>query len=122
MPMYGRDNSLGVSGTSAAPAAGTAIATIGKANLPPGTYVISVDVALRGTPGPADDINVQLQAGATVITKLPIIGVAGFNGWDYGPYQRTLDGNTDLTMNAVGNATAGSVYVAGIRATRMEVY
>ena len=53
-------------GSAAAPAAGTTITSL---SLTPGTYSVSWQVELTGTPGAGDVDNVQLLIGATVVAQ-----------------------------------------------------
>lgn len=111
------------SGVASAPTAGTAVATMAAGSLPAGTYAVSIWVSIAGTTSAAADANnMNVKAGATsLIANLPFdTGNAGAttNGGPYS-FNHTFDGATNLTVNAVGNATAGSSYSALIVATRI---
>lgn len=110
-------------GTAAAPAADAAVATIASGSLPAGTYDFDVVVAVTGTVAAATDTdNMNFREGATVVGRLPIIITSTTPSTIYfGPYRfrRTLDGSTAVTVNAVANSTASSVYRANIIATRV---
>lgn len=108
-------DSLQAGGAVTAPGAGAAIATV--AAPPAGTYLVTVSAGTgAGTPVAADVGNMQLKKGATVVALLahPISTTAPMP-----PVRVTLDGSTALTVNAVGVATAGVVYVATIVAVRV---
>jgi hypothetical protein len=103
------------SATAAAPTAGTAIATLTTPAA--GTYEISGTLAISGTTVvAADSHNFNLKKGATtLLTNIPfgLISTTGAVGSvPFGPVLVVLDGSTSVTVNAVGNATASSVYAA----------
>lgn len=102
----------------AAPGAGAAIATITTPAA--GTYAVRVTVALAGTVViAADAANFQLQGGATVLGTIGNPGAVG----SYGPFEFdvTMDGATNLTVNAIGAATAGTEYSATITAEPLGI-
>jgi len=103
------------SATAAAPTAGTAIATLTTPAA--GTYEISGTLAISGTTVvAADSHNFNLKKGSTtLLTNIPfgLISTTGAVGSvPFGPVIAVLDGSTSVTVNAVGNATASSVYAA----------
>lgn len=109
-------------GTATAPTAGTNIATLAAPAA--GQYNIQIWIAVSGTAttAAADSNNMNLLAGAgTVATRLPFNCSTAGNVTNGGPFvfQEILNGSTNLTVNAVGNATAGTVYSAMIVATRV---
>jgi hypothetical protein len=109
------------SATSAAPAAGTAVATVTPATA--GIWEVSGTVAISGTTVvAADSHNMQLKQGSTVkLTAIPypLTGTTGSTAVaPFGPVLLSLDGATACTVNAAGNATASSVYAASIVARR----
>lgn len=114
--------SLAASGTQTAPTAGTAIATLAAPAA--GTYEIQVWVAVAGTAttAAADSSNMNLKAGATTVAGLlPYNCSTAGSVSAGGPYsfQRIMDGSTNLTVNAIANATAGTLYTALVIATRI---
>ncbi len=111
--------SLQIGGTAAAPSAGAAVVTL--AAPPQGVYTVwvSAGLGLGGAPAAGDNANMQLKAGATVIAILPIVAAQNVVR-RFGPFTVNLDGATALTVNAIGNATAATVYVALIVATPLS--
>lgn len=112
-----RDQSATVqaAATAAAPTAGTAVATLTTPAA--GTYEITGTIAISGTTVvAADSHNFNLKKGATtLLTNIPypLTGTTGSTTVaPFGPVIITLDGATSVTVNAVGNATASSVYAA----------
>lgn len=112
-------DTVGVGGSAAAPGAGAAVATL--TTPPAGTYRVQVFAGLGvGAAGAAaENLNMQLQAGATVISKLAMAELQAASNF-CGEFILTLDGATSLTVNAVGAATAATVYIAQITATRIR--
>jgi hypothetical protein len=115
-------SSLVNSGKATAPTAGTNIVTLAAPAA--GLYNIEVWLSASGTAttAAADSNNMNLLAGATTVaTFLPFNCSTAGNVTNGGPFmiQRSLDGSTNLTVNAVGNATAGTVYAAMIVATKV---
>lgn len=114
-------DAVGATGRVTSPAANAAICTIAAASLATaGLYSIQVLVALDlGAPVAATDTNnMELRAGATVISVLQLLPVINV----YGPvrrFQRTLDGATALTVNATAAGTAGVGYSAELVAVRV---
>lgn len=107
-------NSVGATGSAAAPGAGAAIVTIPAGSLPAGTWDIQVFVYFS-VAGTAD--NAQLQAGATVVSILSLPASA-FNQLPARLFRRTLDGATALSINAIAADAAGT-YRAELIATRV---
>lgn len=115
-------SSLVATGSATAPTAGTNIVTLAAPAA--GTYQIEIWISASGTAttAAADSNNMNLLAGATTVaTRLPFNCSTAGNVTNGGPFmfQRTLDGSTNLTVNAVGNATTGTVYSGMIVATRV---
>lgn len=105
-------------GTSSAPSAGTAIATIASGSLPAGYYEIVADVRTDGTPGTGDRDNYEVRRGATVISRVLIADVADAAPGSVRLYA-SLSGSEAVSVNATGAATAGTVYSSNIIATRL---
>lgn len=105
---------LTASGVAANPTAGTAVATLTAPAA--GAYAVRVWVSLGGTlVATTDANNFQVKAGATVIGLIGAPGVAG----NYGPfpYDVVMDGASNVTVNAVANASGASAeYGATIEA------
>jgi hypothetical protein len=102
---------LNASGKQAAPTTGLAIATLTTPAA--GTYAVRVYIGLAGTlTATTDANNVELLAGATVIGTIGNPGTAG--EWGPFPFDVTMDGASNLTVNAIGAATASSEYSATI--------
>lgn len=118
--MANRQSSISVYGTSTAPAAGAAIATLPAASLNSrGLFEIRVQCELAGTPGVGDRDNFQLQCGAAVVRQFCIPGAVT----TVAPGERLVwanwDGVSAFTVNAVGVGTAGAIYSAVISATKL---
>jgi hypothetical protein len=117
-----RNDSVGAGATAAAPGAGGVVATV--AAPPTGYYRIEVWTGYAGTTAAAELTNMELRAGATVISRLA--NTASLNTTNanpaVGPYTfyRNLNGATALTVNATAAATAASVYSAQIVATKLD--
>lgn len=117
-----RNDSVGSGGTAAAPGAGGVVVTV--AAPPTGYYRVEVWTGLAGTLAAADLTNMELRAGATVISRLA--NTAALNTTNanpaLGPYTfyRNLNGATALTVNATAASTASSVYSAQIVATKVD--
>jgi len=104
------------SATAAAPAADAAVATLTTPAA--GTYELTGTLSIAGTTvATADSNNMSLRtsAPATLLTAIPI-GVESTAGAPgsatFGPVIVTLDGATSVTINAIANATASSIYCA----------
>lgn len=108
----GLSDSLNAGANVTAPGAGAAIATL--AAPPKGVYEVRVAAKTGAGTVAADDGNVQLKAGATVL-----VGAVPTSGQEIVLDRVTLDGATALTLNAVGAATAAVVYTGRITATRV---
>jgi hypothetical protein len=107
--------------TSAAPTAGTAVATIASGSLPAGLYDVEVTVGMNGTLAAADTSNLTLKAGATtLVPKLTYVANATSNPTATFRLRASLDGVSALTVTAVASATASSVYSATIIATQVN--
>lgn len=109
-------------GKVTAPTAGTNIVTLAAPAA--GLYNIEIWISISGTAttAAADSNNVNLLAGATTVaTFLAYTCSTAGNTNNGGPYnfQRVFDGATNMTVNAVGNATAGTVYAVNIIATKV---
>ena len=121
--IYTTDETVSDLATAAAPGAADAVATLAAADLPAGVYEIECYVAATGTVAAATETdNFELREGATTVSSLPIIITGTTASAEYsGPhtFRLRLDGSTDLTVNATGAATAGSVYRAMLKATRV---
>lgn len=108
----GLADTLAAAGNVTAPGAGAAIATL--AAPPAGAYEIRVSLERGGAASVAADIgNFAIKKGATTLVA------AAQAGADIVLERVTLDGASAVTVNAVGAATAGVVYSASIRATRV---
>jgi hypothetical protein len=115
-------SALVATGSATAPTAGTNIATLAAPTA--GTYEVQVWVAVSGTAttAAADSNNMNVKAGAgTLAALLPYNCSTAGNLTNPGPFifQEIMNGATNLTVNAVANATAGTVYSAMIIATRV---
>jgi len=112
-------DAVGATARVVAPAAGTVIVTIAAGSLPAGYYAILVGLAYdAGVPAAPELNNMELRAGAVVVSALQIVPAAG----QYAPtrrFARSLDGATALSVNATGNATAGVGYTAELIAVRL---
>jgi hypothetical protein len=112
------------SGKQTTPVAATAIATIASGSLPAGTYEVQVWISVSGTAttAAADSNNMELFQGAGAVSGfLPYNCSTAGNVTNGGPFQfqLALTGSQALTVQAVGNATTGTVYGALIIATRV---
>lgn len=104
--------SLAAAGASAAPTAGSAVATI--AAPPAGVYSVAVTVSLTGTGLAVGDMaNLELFNATNVVTKL----VPGTQTLTV-----RLDGSSALTVAPGANATASTVYAASIVATLVAAF
>lgn len=116
-------NTLVAAAKATAPAGAANVATLAAPAV--GNYHIQVWIAASGTAttAAADSNNMNLLAGATTVAALlPYNCSTAGNLTNPGPFEfyRTLDGSTNLTVNAVGAATAGTVYSAMILATQVS--
>lgn len=118
LPHY--EESDGNAGKVVAPTAGAAIVTIASGSLPRGTYrvLVTAGLGLGGVPAVADENNMELRKGATVISDLTV--VAAVNGAQVQQeFIVELDGTQALSVNAIGAATASVTYNAMLVATRV---
>jgi len=119
---------VGVSATSAltgggavvaAPALGAAIATIN--GLTAGTWEVEVTTFVGGTTAAVDASNMQFRVGATgsgtIITPVP--GTTGATGVGTFKTRINLTGTSNISVNAIAAATAGSNYYASIVARKI---
>lgn len=107
---------LSTGGVANAPTAGTAVVSL---TLPPGTYLINVATLASGTVAAGDNNNVQLyNATAAAVITSPLLqdATAGTNTAPNPPIPLTLAVQSVITVRAIANATAGSVYTAVISA------
>lgn len=100
-------------GTAAAPGA---LGNIASVALPSGSYQISWTVELTGTPGAADVDNVELVVGATIIAQSVNLGAVGNYLQELQTFS-VANGPLTLAANAIGAATAGSVYTVNAEIT-----
>lgn len=123
--IYTTDETVADHSTDAAPSAAGAVATIAAGSLPAGIYDVECYVAATGTVAAATETdNFDFRKGGTVVAVLPIIITGTTASSEYsGPYtfRVELDGSTALTVNAVANSTASSVYHALVKATRLSL-
>jgi hypothetical protein len=98
-------------GRVVAPGAGASIAVL--FNPPAGVYEIFVTSRTGTGSVAADDGNTELRYGGAVQAVLP-------GGVTIGPFRKTLDGATAVSVNATAAGTAGVPYAATIVATRLE--
>lgn len=119
--MYGQtlgSDTVAQAGTAAAPGANVAVATIAAGSLPAGTYRVYARLYLTGT-AETQRLNGSLRRGGVEVVKVETPGVASVYG-DVMVERVTVDGTQALSLNAVANATAGSVYDALLTAQRVE--
>ncbi len=110
------ENTVSNAGVVTAPGANAAIVTLAKANLPEGKYQIQVQAGYGASAEAAADNNINVRAGATVVGRIVAFGANTIRSF---MFYYDLDGDTDLTVNAISAGSAGSVYVAYISATRI---
>lgn len=110
-----RYGSTSNSGTATAPTAGTAIATQAAFDF---YYQVDVIVGFGGTAESTAINNFQLKAGSTIIATIPVANVANTQSQTYTFYVNP-GGAVNLTVNAVANASASSVYKATLIVTRV---
>lgn len=103
-------NPLAVNGTSAAPTAGTAVASI--AGVPAGKYIAHVFSKLTGT---VDEVaakraNLDLRSSATPAATVGggFPTRLGTPGYETRPFE--LTGTSTVTVNAIAAATASTAY------------
>lgn len=119
IPAAARASSVVANGKVAAPAAAAAIAT--TASLAIGTWDIVVVAFISGTTAPADIDNMQLKQNAINLGVVicPVAGTTGASGLAIlkNRIQVTVAGAASVV--AIANATAASLYVVAITATRV---
>jgi hypothetical protein len=111
-------DSTGVTSTAAAPTAGTVVATLTPAA---GTYSVQVSagLGLGGTPAAADNANMRLRVDGTNIATLPTVAAANVVV-NCGTFILTVNGAQAIDVQAIGNASASTVYIAQLIATRIR--
>lgn len=115
----GNFESVAAVGKATAPAAGDAIATIAAADTKPGIYEIQVHgVYLAGTPAAAEDNNLELRVGATVIGGILMPRATNVISRGHIFIAHVNEAQT-ITINATGAGTAAVVYAASVIATRI---
>lgn len=110
--------SLTASGTASAPTAGSTIASIPAASLPPGSYQVAVTGVITGANEVAP-LNLRLLNGAVGLNDIPNGGAQNVPIPNSIP-RVTLDGINTLKLVAIANATAATVYTYTIQATRVS--
>lgn len=118
-----RNESLGAGGKTSAPGVGAALATITAPSA--GYYQVDVWAGLSGTVAAVDASNFELRKGSTVVCVLAVSGNgtgASASNTATGPYTFfvTVDGATNLSVNATAASTASSVYHCTMIATRLS--
>lgn len=117
---YGVDTPVAGTGSSAAPTAGTTVASITSGSLPAGTY--DVCVITRNSPAATADEtaalanNMELRAGPTVLINR--LGSDRAPGHSEEVMDVKLDGSVGLLIVATASASANTIYRALIVATR----
>lgn len=112
----GKADSLNAGGRVVAPAGGAAICTT-AAGLAGAVYEIFVAVSVGAGGVAADEGNLQLQEGATVLC---VLAVPAPGGLTFGPIRRTNAGGAAYSVNATGAGTAAVPYAATLAATQIE--
>lgn len=107
--------SLATEGRQTAPTAGTAIATLAVFNF---YYRVDVTVGFGGTAESTAIDNFQLQVNGVAFVTIPVANVANTQSQTF-TYFINPGGSVNLTVNAISNASVGSVYKATITATRL---
>jgi hypothetical protein len=115
------DSVLGAGATTAAPGVGAALATV--ATPAAGVYRVTGSAMVIGTPTAADGPNVAVRRGATVIAVL-VAGLAGAAGTIAVPApftveRVTLDGATNVSLNAIAAGTVGTTYIVAMNLIRV---
>jgi hypothetical protein len=80
-----------------------------------GTYLVTWDVQLGGTPAAADANNFELLVGATVIQASVNQGAVG--DYPQGTVEVQVPAGASILIKAIGAGTAGAVYTASLQAT-----
>ena len=113
---YAGTDSQTAYGSVAAPAAGTVFASLAIATT--GEYEVVVYPRYSGTVAAAELDNVVIYSGPTQIGRIPMDAAVGGPGSPYRLPRVVAASGTAINVAALGAATAGSVYRAGIVATR----
>jgi hypothetical protein len=127
---YGMSDTLFAGATALAPAAGATIATL--VTPPAGTYRVDITCGIAITAGAlaaGDSFNMEFRKGA-VVQMAALGGTAGMqesitvtgvpiNSAVYKDLRVTVDGVTNLSINATGAGGLNNTYVAQIMATRV---
>lgn len=106
-------------GSAVAPGAGSVIASIPAASLPPGTYEVYLLTYLDGTLVTAtDENNLALESGGAVISQLLQPAPSSGNGFvvPSGPYVVSVNGSQSISVNAIGAGSVSAKYNAQITA------
>ncbi len=111
-------DSVGAAGTATAPTAAAAIVTVESSNLPAGIYELSVRAGYGGVESVVN--NMDLRKGGSVISALYVPAVVNGIPVERVVRQVTLDGTETLTVNAVATATASTVFISEIFATKID--
>lgn len=104
-------------GSTAAPAAGTTITTITA--LPAGTYDVTWDVQLAGTPAGGDANNFEILHNAVVLAASVNLGAVG--DYPQGTFPITVAQGDSITIKNIGAGTAGTTYTASLDITATDV-
>ena len=99
-----------------APTAGAPITRIPPALLPPGLYLVRVQVGYGAKSGA--ESNMELRRGGDRIVQLDCPTQIDYTS-PWSEYKLRLDGSQDLTVNAIAAAAGGQVFKATIIA-RLE--
>jgi hypothetical protein len=105
-------------GAVVAPAAGVAIATIAD----PGEGIYEVTVAAYypvGAVAAAEDSNLELRSGATVVGRIPMVRALNVVSTHKFQFVNVTSSTNDLTVNATGAATGGVAYNVHLYAQRL---
>lgn len=111
-------DSVAASGNQTAPGANVAIVTIAAGSLPAGLYAIDVYAGFGGTVENVANNNMNFRRGGTAITQLLLSHLANVSATKTS-YRLRLDGTQSLSVNAIVAASANSVYLAQIVATKV---
>lgn len=119
LPFAVRTTSVIDTGKAAAPGAGAAIASVGP--LPAGTYEVEITTFITGTTvANLESDNMELRIGGTPVERIinPVSGTTGATS--QGKMKFRYDGAAAISVNANAAATASSIYMANIVATRIN--
>jgi hypothetical protein len=109
--------SLSAAGVATAPGANGILTGATITTPPQGTYLVRANCFyVAGTPAAADDNNIQIREGSTLIARVAM--PRAINVMGVAQAYVTVDGATSITLNAIGAATAGVVYSGVIIAER----